>query len=118
MMVDVAIMALLLWALEEARRRRSKFEYLAGVADMNVRFAAKQAFVSRCDIDWFQKRRDQSTGPQRALWEAEIERSRRDSVLAQSRAEFFRRLREEYEFAARFPLLPVAPDPPCPDSIE
>jgi hypothetical protein len=118
MMVGVAIMALLLWALEEARRRRSEFEYLASVARFNERMAAKHGFVSRIDTDWFQKRRDQSTGPQRAFWEAEIERCRRDSVLAPQQFEFFLRMRLKYEFAARFPLLPVAPDPPCPGHIE
>ncbi len=53
-----------------------------------------------------------------ALWFARAsdpDRPERAAPRYKQRAEFYSRLREKYDRAARYPWLPVAPDPPEPE---
>jgi hypothetical protein len=118
MMVGVAAVALVLFASEVASRRQLEFRRRAGTAGLRARFAAKEAFENQLFIEDFQRERDKASGRQREHCGAEIDRLRRESVMARRFAEYFHRQRLKYEFAARYPFVPVSRDPPLPDSIE
>jgi hypothetical protein len=99
MMVVVAIVALSMWAKFQVEARRTYFSQLVRQYDDQRYVASAFAY----------------SGPGGAIMD---ERMKADAVRRATASAYYSDLIRKYERAARYPWLPVAPDPPKPSGID
>jgi hypothetical protein len=99
MMVVVAIVALSMWAKSQVEARRTHFSQL-------VRLYSEKSYTASAFA---------YSGPGGAIME---ERRKADEVRRAKALAYYSGLIDKYERAARYPWLPVAPDPTKPAGID
>lgn len=120
MMVGVAVVAVLVWSVIEARRlhRLSKYYRERAQSAANGEIGQQRVIADRAKtIRWCQEALPTAPPQAREAIKQVIRANERDMARRPVGIAYYVELKRKYERAARYPWLPVANDPEIPEMV-